>query len=286
VDLSYAAGISFERRSKALGSDERGLILSPPWRNIHGGFEMLEMDLQQLRASLLFWDYLESPKSLVVFDLGPDFGFLEAEGILARSYVKRGVWTSERAYEDYLVTFSELEKSEPGRWSLARVEGTPSTASKEMVSARGAMISLLNAIPVPDRDVPLEDVLEFRRKRRPEMLALRHHLETVAEQIAAAPDRDLALSTELSKLGTALADHERVSKESRFKLRLSDLSAEINLLEIGAPVAAALLNGIPVTRSLLTGAAAGALRVTIGAGFARRKSAATPFEYVMKFHEI
>jgi Family of unknown function (DUF6236) len=82
---------------------------------------------------------------------------------------------------------------------------------------------------VPDKDVPLEDVLAFRTKRHDELVTLRHHLEEVYQSIISAGEGELALSTQTEKLQLAILDHLKVSREFGFKFRLVDFDANLNL---------------------------------------------------------
>jgi hypothetical protein len=85
---------------------------------------------------------------------------------------------------------------------------------------RGVLVSLHRALPVPDKDVPLQDILEFRTKRSDELIALRRHLEEIYGRIVSAGDSDLALKTELERLQQAINDYTKVFHERRFKFRM------------------------------------------------------------------
>ena len=130
-----------------------------------------------------------------------------------------------------------MDEREPGVWSLATGERSIVFADRDLETGRGALVRLHKAIPVPDKDVPLQDVLEFRERRRSELLALRYHLEQIYQRVLSAGDGELAINTELGILDRAIADHIKASKEARFKFCGVSFNASLNLID-GVKVAA------------------------------------------------
>ncbi|XNY07042.1 DUF6236 family protein [Sinorhizobium meliloti] len=268
---------------------DRGLVIAPPVRILNNsrGISMSGgLDLQQLRLNLLLWDRLSYPKQpFIEIGLGPEAEFLERERILERTPVSvpgglGGIILTQAHYE----CFRTLDRKEPGKWSLATIEGSDSavpTASLE--EGRGVLVRLLNAIPVPDRDVPLDDVLNFKSKRRSELTALRVHLEDVYQRIVEAADPELKLETELARLQTALEDHIKVSREWKVGLKLADLSANLNIAGAVAGTIASYTMGLPLLQSVVSGVVP-AISVDAGAGLARRHVTHTPFKYVSAIH--
>jgi hypothetical protein len=61
-------------------------------------------------------------------------------------------------------------------------------------------VRLFEAIPLPDKEVLHQDILEFRTKYCPELLTLRYHLDTINQRIVAAGDGERALNSELGAL--------------------------------------------------------------------------------------
>jgi hypothetical protein len=286
------ARASISLPSKSLEITERGLIVAPPL-HVEAATIVGEsfLDPQELRAALLFWDRLDLPyERHLPFGVNPDMEFLKQEGILEHSTVRlAGPWNDEGiARAAFLGTLDARERAQPGQWSLARGERSLSFADERQVPEGGASFELHQVIPVPDRQVPFDDILSFKQKRSGELKALRHHIEEVVLAIAAAPDQDLAKATEISKLDTALADHIRASKELKFPLRLSSIEARFNTLTVGAgfTVAVTAMNaGLPLAAAALSGASAtvlASLQATVGL---RGRDDPSPFEYVSKYHE-
>lgn len=272
-------------------SDIRGLVISPPIELSARGkifIKSSELDLQELRANLLFWDKLDFPEQeFVKFGLSQDSEFLLDAGVLQRTpvSVSNCGWDyAEILRSAHLEGFRSLEKNEPGVWSLAVGERSLSFSEPVLDVGRGALVSLHNAIPVPDKDVPLADLLEFRVKRRSELLALRHHLERIYQHVISAGDGALSLKTEVEALQGAISDHIKTAREAKFKLRLSDLSANINLLPVGIAAFTAYATELPMLPALTAGLVA-SLSIDLGAALKGRSAVSTPYRYVSSYHK-
>lgn len=269
---------------------ERGLVVSPPLKIIDGGKGFITLgglDPQQLRFQLLFWDRLAFPRHpFVEFGLGPDAGFLQKKGILSRTFVDvpgglGGVIFTQAHYE----CFRKLDAANPGQWSLGSLDGDVEVipaASRE--NRRGILVKLVNAIPVPDRDVPLEDILQFKEKRKDELAALRIHLEDVYQSVLEASDAALKLETELIRMQKSIADHLKVSREWGVKLKLADLTANLNVAGTLTTAFTSYSMGLPLLQSLVTALPA-ALSVDAGVGLTGRKVTSTPFRYISSIHK-
>ena len=140
------------------------------------------------------------------------------------------------------------------------------------------------AIPVPDKELSLQDILEFRAKHTSELRALRHHLEEIYQKIITAGDGELALNTQIGKLEDAIADYIRVSKESKLPFRDTDWAASLN---VPGAVAAGLVwynQSLDVVNSLIMAAVAS---FAVGPSFSlkRHKAGPTPFQYISSYHD-
>lgn len=270
------------------GKPWRGLVVSPPIET--GGRSLAikssDLDPQELRSSLLFWDKLDFPdQNIIGFGLSPDVEFLMTAGVLQRTRVEfAGAGDIAELYRRLHVSAYELlDNEDPGRWSLASGERSISFTDDVLDVGRGALVRLYGAIPVPDKDVPLADILEFRTRRSDELLALRTHLEAVYQRVISAGDGDLAWNTEIEALQKGIQDHINVSKETGLRFRLADLSANLNLLPVIRGALTAYATGLPMIQSLMAGVGAG-ISVDVGAALKRHKATSTPFRYISAYH--
>lgn len=271
------------------GTPWRGLVVSPPIEVVGTRITVKSsaLDPQELRSNLLFWDRLDFPEQRVIYcELDPDAEFLVSSGVLKRTRIEFvGGGDMAGIFRDLHVgAFRQLDQENPGLWSLATGERSISFGDDALEQDRGALVRLYGAIPVPDKDVPLADILEFRGRRSDELLALRTHLEAVYQRVISAGDGELAWNTEVEGLQRAIQDHIKTSKETGFRLRLADLSASLNLLPIGAGAIAAYSTGLPMVPSLVAGAALG-ISLDVGVALKRHRASSTPFQYVTSYHE-
>lgn len=269
-------------------ANQRGLVISCPVI-ISGTYLKLEaaLDPQELRFALLFWDKLDFPKNnLIGIGLDQDAQFLASAGILKRTKAQvLGSGDMAQAFaQAHVHAYRTLDEQEPGVWSLAIGEKAISFPADDFEDGRGALISLYQAIPVPDKAVPLQDILEFRSERRAELLALRYHLEAIYQSIVAAGDGALALNTEIGALEQAIADHIKASKESKMLFRNMSFDASLNVPAGVVAGLAAYSVSLNTVGALLAGLAT-AISFGPGVSLKGRNVAPTPFQYVSSYHD-
>lgn len=194
--------------------------------------------------------------------------------------------------------FESREAIEPGKWSISRRQKHHMANSSGITiglgdwdpvandptridEGRGALVSLYRAIPVPDRDVPLNDILEFRAKRKDELMSLRHHLADLYQKIVMAPDRALQIGVETERLEFAIANFVKSAKGMNFPWRLMDVQAKLTL---DVKSGAALFAAITGSWEIATLVAASSLEISAGPSLRGGAAHGTPFEYVSAFH--
>jgi hypothetical protein len=313
-DRSSASGAG--KWGLAMATDTRGIVVSNPI--CIEGDSLLNciisrLDPQELRSGLLFWDKIDFPSNnLVTFPLNQDEEFLISIDILSRTHINLtgiiaddgsvtplhitaplNLATGEKSMtfmhlpmfrHCHVTAFRALDEREPGVWSLATGERSISFLDDELDMDRGALVSIHHAIPVPDKDVPLEDILKFKTRRRDELLSLRHHLDGIYQRVLNAGDGPLALNSEISALERAIVDHMKAAKDSGLVFRWSGLDASINVWP-GAVTAGVLLSqGLSLPEALVAGGAA-ALSVSVGAGLKAGRIQPTPFRYISRYHD-
>jgi hypothetical protein len=149
----------------------------------------------------------------------------------------------------------------------------------------GVLVGLFGAIPVPEKTVPLQDILEFKTRRASELKALQFHLERIYETIIDAPARGRAQDREFAALDRSISDYLRVVRETPFKKVLSRIDASIDLphaLAATGGAVTAFVQGLPLTQAAI--GAGAALSVSIGLGRKEKSGRTSPFEYVAHYH--
>ncbi|WOJ90703.1 DUF6236 family protein [Methylocapsa polymorpha] len=255
------------------------------------------LDPQEIRFALLFWDQLVWPSSRLIHIMsGPDEIFLEQAGVLTRPFynvygdVAQGIATTQ------ISAFKDLDKKEPGKWALAQGENSLLVRDRVLDEGRGALVELHRAIPVPDKDVPLNEILEFKAKRNDELQLLRTEIDALFATLDTADDKAGELSNHIVRIDAACANVLKIGKEWRCPVRLSNVKASVEVRPFvtafggiaayelathhALPASAAILAG-------LAGAASGtapALKLSADFGWRGLRPRPEPYRYVYHFY--
>lgn len=297
----------------------RGILLSAPI--VYDGKVMLakssSIDPAELRRATLFWDRLVWLDSRII-SLGSnhDEKLLVAEGLLTRPRPTRyngaaGVGNMQalmRITESYNITlgieqakhfvqqhvdeFFDLERDEPGQWTLSQGDDSFVIKNGSFVEGRGQLVTLARAIPLPDPNYPLHDLLEFKQKRSDEIVALTHELDKFFSQIANAKDADFDMSRLLRVMDKQCSDMIKAAKESKRKFYVGDLSFSLSLDSIESATnrivaweaAGMCATGLPLVGGVLGGAAS-LVSFSRGIGARNLVTRNSPFRVVGSLHK-
>lgn len=264
-----------------LRHDERGIIVSNPLEILSDGvlIKSSEIDDGELRRALLFWDKIVWPSNnAIMLGGGPDVDFLLAEGVLKRPHFLVNGHAERAVVLSFSNTFRALERRHPGRWIMSNGEKSLQFEGKELVQDRGALCQLTNAIPVPSRNVPLEDILNFRAKRRDEVLALRAVLDGFYQSWVNSEDKEHALQAAVRQLDTECSAMIRIARETRLPFCLS--SWRLNF-SISQPAIVALTSQLFELSAVNAVLAFSASTLSIGRDVGiRTKNENSPFNYI------
>ena len=251
----------------------RGIIVTAPFRfDGHTVTTGSGIDPVSLRQYLLYWDRIDWPDNniLSIGNHTPETEFLEEAGILERTRVEMHL-TENIGYAPTLAQARALtirNETEPGRWSLAQQADCLVLSEETSQDARVIEVELYSGIPVPDREVSLEDVLLFKKRRRPELLAFRSAMDELYQGVIAASDIPRAKITAIETIELRLADLHSVFKESWGKRLLSSVKTELNTptLLTGAALGALVLSpfDVPLALGPALGVGAAAIKFSFG----------------------
>lgn len=215
--------------------EERGLIICNPVQ-LQGNAVLLKsnkLDPHELRFSLLFWDKLVWPRNRV-FDLGggSDADYLEGAGIISRPLPNPLSGNASDSVLDAQVSaFYELDKIQPGQWAIAQGDDSLSIHPhvKQYADSQSALIELHRAIPIPDYDVPIAEILEFKLRRRDELLLLRQRFEQLTKEIGASAEPMVVLREKLAEIDQACANLLELGREWRWPVKLGSMNATVEI---------------------------------------------------------
>jgi hypothetical protein len=211
---------------------KRGIVISPPFAKLPAGGVRVGGYLStfEIRKHLLYWDEIDYPdNNFISVDAGSDMQYLIDSGVALRTRVSFQGGVSSGSGEFFLeaqqVAFDKHNQLEPGAWSLAQPVDEPFFANVQ--SSLAIEFELWNSLPVPSNDVPLNEILEFKAKRRDELLALRVFLDEMHQAVISSADIPRAKNTQLSKLELSLKDVDRVLGEHGIRKIMTSLRGYI-----------------------------------------------------------
>lgn len=272
-----------------LGELERGALIMPNVRISDGGSTVSisegGFDPDTVRGALLLFDHLSHPANnfMKMADLVEECSALPNvhDGLARFSGGQLGVAFLQALAE----SFAALDKREPGRWSLARNAQQFDFPSTLLGDATAFRIKLENALPLPDRSLPYEEVQGYKNRRRAELLALRSHLDELALEAAHNGLGGLAETHAYERFLIALEDHNRAIREQNFAKRLFDLDVKFNwdrLLYSIPTAGAAWTQGFTSAALIAAGVAASSISIESSVGLKKTDREPRPFEYIFR----
>lgn len=265
----------------------KGLIISNPLV-IDGtriSIPSSALDPLELRRSVLFWDKLSWPQNNgVSFGSSIEADYLESIGILGRPMYRINGDVATGIAESFLHSYFQKEALEPGQWSLSTGDSALVLKSENFSEGRGASVDLFRSIPIPEHDVPLEEVLRFKESRLCEVKSLVIAIDEFYSNWASSEDRDHQLNLAKRKIEQACIDMVKVAKEDRNKFRLSNWTIGFGVNPLG------ILGGAEVGGRFgqnfgfeelgkLLGGAASTISLSNGVGFKKETSSSSPFKF-------
>ncbi|MCD4743028.1 MAG: DUF6236 family protein, partial [Desulfobacteraceae bacterium] len=252
----------------------RGIIITPPFE-FDG--KMLSttgpIDDISIRQYLLYWDKIDWPDNNIISFGGetPELLFLKEVGVIDRTRVQFSNFSGNIGYSLLLMQDAALHirnKQQPGCWALAQPRSSLFLPSEVSEEARATEVELYSVIPVPLGTVPLEDILEFKDRRRDELLHFRSAMDELYEEVISAKDILRAKVRVIERIEQSIHDLHSVFNETWKEKLLSTVKVELNIPNLtttavaGAGVSA--IFGFSAAAGAAIGAIAAVLKMDFG----------------------
>ncbi|WP_369405652.1 DUF6236 family protein [Sphingomonas mali] len=245
-------------------------------------------DSSVMRAALLFADVVDWPQSNLWRSPDDDLLVSALGGNLVRSHFAiQGQIVAERMSELPYAAFKEHEVREPGMWSIWHADRDSPVPDEEASSELGFRLTIQKALLLPANDVPFEDVLAFRHRHHDKLVALRQHIDEVAQDLRRHgwDSQDTRLAIE--RFDASLAHYLEAARQSNTRKVLANLSVSSNwlgsALSFAGTATASLLAGLPLSGAVLAGAATGGACLSVaGAPGLKSRTADGPFAYLVQ----
>jgi hypothetical protein len=127
------------------------------------------------------------------------------------------------------VAEERLKSNDGCDWVLHQMGSSLALPSKFKTEQRNLRFDLINALPVPSGDTPIEDILDFKYRRKDQLGVLHNSLDELYVQVLNSPDPSFSSLNAVNDLKKAISELNQVSNERWKKTVKYDFSAQLNL---------------------------------------------------------
>lgn len=248
--------------------------------------------LSLMPSAILYWDKLYTP--IGVLGMSPNYDnavhSMVKLGIAESIHLKTENSLSGKDFPPMLRKLStlrdQLDERTGEAWailsplakrgaSLAMQSGFHFSKSKVNTSA--IEVALKNALPVPERDIPYEDLLEFKNSRQDQLQRLHAEISQLSSRYINSYGDQTALEMSLSDLRLSLDDVQRVYSERWAIHALRDFSIAFAVSGLWPATVSYLFNA-EIDRAFLAGAGATIIHTAVSS-IISNKNKGSPYLY-------
>ena len=264
---------------------------------------------KNIRRYLLYWDKIDYPYSnafpLLKAAEADGYELLKSEGIVIESNIfvrDDGVIEYNEdsiKIDDYFESYEEFETSDEFlekeairsllaqsgslefnsrrfsdmRWSIGSSGPGLIYPEDQSETAKIAEVELENMLPVPSEDVPIEDILDYKLKRKDDLDRLWRTLDELYLEVANNADPGRAKNMVTGKLKSAIVDVQKTLKEEEIDYSLSSVATKIKN-EALKNISSSVLQGLSLGLAL----GEPAIGTTIGTGVGTLQTASVEYK--------
>ncbi|MFZ5907710.1 MAG: DUF6236 family protein [Nitrospirota bacterium] len=255
----------------------RGVIASPgiikPMPTMPGVFEVWRnISREELRYYILYWDKVVIPSNSIVDFVVPEEEELIACEAISRPLVVlqvRGNQVVDVILASQSIVAQKLVRDKNIDWVIHQISDSLTLPADFVYKQDLIRVALVNLLPVPNGEVPIHEILEFKQRRKDELNELHNSIDELYCEILNSPDEGLATKKVLSRFHSCIQNLNKVSHEKFKKTRKFDFSAELNINGkdiISGATRGALLdffsNGFTIPIATILGAVVPCIKIT------------------------
>lgn len=255
--------------------------------------------LSAVPAAVLYWDRIYAP--IAIKGMAPQYD-AAVESLVELGVAESVALKQENSFSNfdippiisrYATTLKALDNRASEVWSVmpllldqdatlaAQTADYLPSATKTTASIE---VELKNALPIPERDVPYEDLLHFKSSRTDEIQRLHAELSQVAARYANVMDDEKALALALDDVNSALSDLRRVYEEKWVTKLTKNLTCAFALDGV-LPASAMYAVGVEIDVAFLAGVGVTIARSAVTASLPT-KNAGNPYAYALEVSTI
>lgn len=201
---------------------QRGIIIPPALIKCNAlennVFIERSYNTQELQYFSLYWDKIAIPDQRAIKIALPFEQDYVAAGILefVKSPFNSGEMANILQKSHTYVANSKLQDAE-NDWTLVNMLDSKDSDPIQYKNKDVLKAELRKLLPVPRNNVAIHDLLDFKNKRKDELVALHESLDEIYEKILSSKDQDLRKKKEFHNLKVAIHSLDKTLIE-RFRL--------------------------------------------------------------------
>ncbi|QDK98709.1 hypothetical protein FM020_12750 [Acinetobacter tandoii] len=201
---------------------QRGIIIPPALIKCdvekNSVFIERSYNIQELQYFSLYWDRIAIPEQRAI-KLGIPFeqDYIEA-GIL--EFVSSPFNSGEMAHilqKSHTYTANTKLQDSENDWTLVNMLGSKDNDPIQYKNKDVLKVELKKLLPIPRLNIAIHDLLDFKTRRKDELIALHESLDEIYEKILNSEDQDLRRKKEFYNLKIAIHNLDKTLLE-RFRL--------------------------------------------------------------------
>ena len=216
---------------------KRGVIATPAEFEFSlTGFNIKStLSRETLAYYLLYWDEIVIPDHNLISVSSEMLDQLCSLGCVYRPFIKhRGSFFGNEIAANILREQSQLaslmHKDPHVDWVLHQTNShTLATVDKEFEDNSSLRLKLTNLLPLPNQEVPFEELLEFKVRYADEFREFHALLDGLYLEILDSPDRVLSERVAMQRLKSLVDDLEQITSNQFGVLKKFDIEASYNL---------------------------------------------------------
>lgn len=194
----------------------------------------VELIQLKLREYLLYWDRIDFPQNNIIgFGDSPEIAFLKSCNVLKQTRITfTGSGEMTAAYlscQLQAVRMNNEIKGEKGCWSLAQEGSKLFFNQNEAIKKSNIQMNLHECLPVPNKDVSLDDILNFKERRSDEFLAFHGMMDELYLEVGDSSDPLRAELKNIEKLQRSITELHQIMDESKMKRLLGSVKIEVDV---------------------------------------------------------
>lgn len=253
-----------------------------------GGLSVQGQDRGEVLFNAVYWDKIFRPQNRLVHMSFDGENELIQEGVIDGSLIEANFSSGTAGQfaiavvQSQLAEYERLNAGMPGQWAMGQTPLARFVSAKEFVEDRGLLVELYGALPAPHPETPVDRILEYKRKRKPELERLRAALEGIYLTVSDTVDQEVALNKAVAEIDKACSDLMKSSKEVWRAAVPADLKSVAEYsLTLSAPFI--VLAGLNITLPQTAAATAlgAVLKIARDVGKKRKSDQSNPYWFAV-----